>query len=43
MLETVVSGLVDLFPKTLGKRKTLVVLALFALYMGTSLIFATQV
>jgi len=43
MLETVISGISDKFPGTLGKRKAFVLLAIFVLYFVTSVIFATQV
>ncbi|XP_060080387.1 sodium- and chloride-dependent betaine transporter-like [Ylistrum balloti] len=42
LLETIVSGLVDMYPKTLGKHKLLVLSILFLFYVVTSLIFASQ-
>ncbi|XP_021341780.1 sodium- and chloride-dependent glycine transporter 1-like [Mizuhopecten yessoensis] len=42
MLEAVISGLTDRFPKTLRKRKTRVLLAVFVLFFLTSIIFSTQ-
>ncbi|XP_021369231.1 sodium- and chloride-dependent betaine transporter-like isoform X2 [Mizuhopecten yessoensis] len=42
LLETIVSGLVDMYPRTLGRHKLLVLAVLFLCYIITSLIFATQ-
>ncbi|XP_069114390.1 sodium-dependent proline transporter-like [Argopecten irradians] len=42
MLDAVVSGLTDKFPKTLRKRKTYVLIAVFFLFFLTSIIFSTQ-
>lgn len=42
MLETVVSGIADMFPNTLGKRKILIVGGAFLVYLLTSLVYATQ-
>ncbi|XP_033741959.1 sodium- and chloride-dependent glycine transporter 2-like [Pecten maximus] len=41
-VETLTSGLKDMFPKTLGERKYHVLLAVFTVYFITSLILATQ-
>ncbi|XP_060081834.1 sodium- and chloride-dependent betaine transporter-like [Ylistrum balloti] len=42
MLETVVSGIADMFPHTLGKRKILIVGCAFLFYLLSSLVYATQ-
>ncbi|OWF48157.1 Sodium- and chloride-dependent betaine transporter [Mizuhopecten yessoensis] len=41
-LETLISALMDIFPKTLGRRKHLVIATVFALYFSTGTIFSTQ-
>ncbi|XP_069104940.1 sodium- and chloride-dependent betaine transporter-like [Argopecten irradians] len=42
MLETVVSGLVDMYPKTLGRHKLILLTGLFIVYVLSGLIFASQ-
>ncbi|XP_060066189.1 sodium- and chloride-dependent glycine transporter 1-like [Ylistrum balloti] len=42
MLEAVISGLTDRFPKTLRKHKTYVLFTVFVLFFLTSIIFSTR-